>query len=162
MRLFENNGAEFSRCRKYRFALWRIWDETLPLVMVIGLNPSTANSEQDDRTISRVCSIARHNGYGGIYMLNCFAFISTDPDELVVHDTGVINDEWIAKAGKLCRDVIFAWGNFKIVRAFGRDKKLAEMFPNALALFINKNGSPKHPLYCRINTIPVPYKPVNE
>ncbi len=25
-----NNGAEFSECRKYRYALWRIWDNSKP------------------------------------------------------------------------------------------------------------------------------------
>ena len=36
----EINGAEFSEGRKYRYALWRIWDSSKPLVMFIGLNPS--------------------------------------------------------------------------------------------------------------------------
>jgi hypothetical protein len=41
--LFEDNGAEFSTDRKYRYALWRKWDAINPLAMFIGLNPSTAN-----------------------------------------------------------------------------------------------------------------------
>ena len=42
-----NKGAEFSPCKKYRYKLWRIWDDTLPLVMFIGLNPSTADEIND-------------------------------------------------------------------------------------------------------------------
>lgn len=38
MSLWENNGAEFSECGKYRYKLWRIWDDKLPLAMCIGLN----------------------------------------------------------------------------------------------------------------------------
>ena len=32
-------GAELSPCRRYRYALWRIWDDSKPAVMFIGLNP---------------------------------------------------------------------------------------------------------------------------
>ena len=46
-----NSGADFSPCRKYRYKLWRIWDETLPLAMFIGLNPSTADEVKDDNTV---------------------------------------------------------------------------------------------------------------
>ena len=74
-----NKGAEFSPCQKYRYKLWRIWDNTLPLVMFIGLNPSTANEINDDHTVSNVGKIAKSNGYGGFYMMNSFPFISTDP-----------------------------------------------------------------------------------
>jgi len=51
-----------------------------------------------------------------------------------------------------CKDVVFAWGSFAIVKETGRDRELSEMFPNAKALFINKTGSPKHPLYCKSDT----------
>lgn len=149
--LFENklSGADFSEDRKYRYALWRIWDESLPLVMFIGLNPSTANEDTNDPTIRRVVSIAKHLGYGGVYMMNCFAYISTDP-KLLKHNP--MSDEWnnnmLTVTAYKCKHIIFAWGNFSIVRESGRDKELFEMFPNALALKVNKNGSPKHPLYC--------------
>jgi hypothetical protein len=52
--------------------------------------------------------------------------------------------------------IVFAWGNF--IEARERGKKMIEMFPAAHALYINKNGSPKHPLYCRKDTLPVKFK----
>src|SRR6188472_3585079 len=75
-------GAEFSECGKHRYALWRIWDDQKPLVMFIGLNPSTATADKDDATIRRVKAIAAALGYGGVYMCNCFSYISTNPDML--------------------------------------------------------------------------------
>ncbi|PHM62792.1 DUF1643 domain-containing protein [Xenorhabdus ishibashii] len=39
----------------YRYDLWRVWDESKPNVMFIGLNPSTADHEINDNTITR-CS----------------------------------------------------------------------------------------------------------
>ena len=45
--------AKFSACRKYRYALWRNWDESKPSAMIIGLNPSTADENENDPTITR-------------------------------------------------------------------------------------------------------------
>jgi len=158
MSLFNDNGALFSECRKYRYYLWRIWDYNKPLVMFVGLNPSTANESQDDPTIKRVKSIANNLGYGGIYMMNCFPYISTNPDDLKEFENTDENDRYLSVISLSCKDVIFAWGNFKIVTESGRDKELKQMFPNALALHINKNGSPKHPLYCKSDIKPVKYE----
>jgi len=146
-------GAEFSDCRKYRYALWRIWDRTKPLVMFIGLNPSTANEQENDPTIKSVGRIAKSNGYGGFYMMNCFPYVSTDPNHLRDFGNTDLNDHWLYKVAAMCQDIVFAWGSFSVVSELGRDAELIEMFPNAKALFVNKNGSPKHPLYCKSDTI---------
>lgn len=140
-------GASFSTCRKYRFALWRIWDNSKPKLMFIGLNPSKANESENDNTIKRVVMIAKHNGYGGIYMLNAFAFISTNPDDLKDLTFNAANEAALICYSGQAQDVVFAWGDFKVVRE--RAKELIKMFPDAKALHINKNGSPKHPLYCK-------------
>lgn len=165
--LFDDNGATFSDCRKYRFALWRIWDEEKPKVMFIGLNPSTANESQNDPTIKSVIRISKNNGFGGVYMMNCFPIVSTDP--------GILKDFWqsansydqfqdtrnrwnLKRIGKLCDTVVFAWGSFEVVKEVNRDKELRRMFPEAQALFINKNGTPKHPLYCKGDTKLINFK----
>lgn len=51
MRELIKSDAFFSPCRKYRYWLLRIWDETLPLMANIGANPSTADENVDDPTI---------------------------------------------------------------------------------------------------------------
>ena len=155
--IFEDNGADFSTCGKYRYSLWRIWDKSKPLVMFIGLNPSTANATSDDPTIRRVKSIAANLGYGGVYMMNCFPYISTDPKKLVSSGGTLVNDIKLKEVSEKCTDIIFAWGNFEIVRMMGIDYILSNKFPNAKALHINKNGSPKHPLYCKSDIKPVPF-----
>lgn len=163
------NGAEFSDCRKYRYALWRIWDESKPLVMFIGLNPSTANEVDNDPTIKSVCRIANNNGYGGIYMMNCFPIISANPNILDIYKKPVwdeneynkygTNNLKITEIGYKCKDIVFAWGNFKIVKETYREIEFSKMFPNAVCLHINKNGSPKHPLYCKSDTQFINWKP---
>jgi hypothetical protein len=54
--------AKFSACRKYRYALWRTWDESKPSAMIIGLNPSTADENENDPTITRCFNFAKSWG----------------------------------------------------------------------------------------------------
>jgi len=68
------------------------------------------------------------------------------------HHQFAINQQKLKEIGAICKDIVFAWGNFEVVKQCRRDKELSQMFPNAMALFINKNGSPKHPLYCKSET----------
>ena len=51
-------NAKFSGCRTYRYALWRVWDQSNPYVMFIGLNPSTADETEDDPTVIRCMNYA--------------------------------------------------------------------------------------------------------
>jgi len=160
--LFNNRGADFSNDRNYRYSLWRIWDDKKPLVMFIGLNPSTANEVQPDPTIKSVTRISKSNGFGGFYMMNCFAYVTSDP-KLLKHNP--FSDEWnnnmlIVTAAK-CKAIVFAWGAFKVVAEVGRDKELIDMFPNALCIGINQNGSPKYPLFAKGKTQLISFKPIN-
>ncbi|MGV8094492.1 MAG: DUF1643 domain-containing protein [Mangrovibacterium sp.] len=155
LELFEtyNTGAIFSDDRKYRFALWRKWDQNKPLVMFIGLNPSTANETDPDPTIRRVTNFAKSWGYGGFYMMNLFAYVTPYPQELIISDEHIQrNDHMLEHIAAQCKKIIFAWGSFK--EAKDRAKGVSEKF-NGYALKINKDGSPMHPLYVPANTEPV-------
>lgn len=155
MELFNTGkGAEFSECRQYRYVLWRMWDEGKPMVCFIGLNPSTANEHDDDPTIRRVIGFAKQWGYGGVYMLNLFAIISSKPEILATcADPLGDNDKWLDEFVQKCERVVFAWGNFK--EAMARARAVAARYPGAYCLVKNKNGSPMHPLYVSGDTVPV-------
>jgi hypothetical protein len=149
-------GAEFSSCKKYRYALWRIWDKKLPLAMFIGLNPSKAGEDRDDATIRRVKHFSKEFGYGGFYMMNLFAVISTDPKYLKQCDDPLgENDHWLEKISFRCKDYIFCCGSFK--EANDRLAELRIKFPMAYCLGITKEGYPKHPLYLSQKTKPIPF-----
>lgn len=152
-----NNGAHFGAGKVDRFVLWRIWDNDLPKIMFIGLNPSTANADKDDPTIRRVKSFAQGFGFGGVYMLNLFPFVTAYPEFLVSkgidHDR---NDEFLKALANQSKDIVFAWGNFKVAQY--QAKRVAKMFPNALCLGHNRNGSPKHPLYVPGNVDLIKYE----
>jgi hypothetical protein len=145
-------GADFSECGKYRYRLWRIWNSNLPRAMIIGLNPSTANADTDDQTIMNLRRIMTALGYGGFYMMNCWPFITSKPELLQIDDgSNLFNDYHLALTAVECETVVFAWGNFKIIRDKGRDKELCDRFPNGMCFGKNKNGSPWHPLALMYN-----------
>ena len=52
--------AKFSACRKYRYALWRTWDESKPYAMIIGLNPSTADEKKMTQQLLAALTLRNH------------------------------------------------------------------------------------------------------
>ncbi len=146
-------GAEISPCGIYRYSLWRIWDNSLPKVMFIGLNPSTADAIDDDRTIIKCINFAKNWGFGGIYMTNLFAYRSTDKSKLYVvnEPVGIDNDKYILKYAEKADKIIAAWGNDGCF--LNRSEIVYKLFPSLFCLQINKTGEPKHPLYVTDNTV---------
>lgn len=140
-----DKGAKFSECGKYRYVLWRIWDEDGRRAMCIGLNPSTANSDKDDPTIRLLINTLTDLGFGGLYMVNLYALISSKPSALAVcADPIKDNDKYIQEVSQSSNEVIFCWGSFKSIEY--RAKKMVEMFPAAKCFDKTAGGSPWHPL----------------
>ena len=75
-------SAILSDCGAYRYELRRTWDDRLPVLLWIGLNPSTADHIQDDPTNRRIAGFSRRWGYGGYVLANLFAYRSPDPKAL--------------------------------------------------------------------------------
>ncbi len=149
-------GAIFSDDRTFRYVLFRIWNDQLPKVAFIGLNPSTANETEPDNTITKVKKIAEHNGFGGFYMLNLFGLVSKNPDDLLTCDDPVrLNDSFLKEYSKNVEAIIFCWGAFKQSKI--RAEAVKKMFPEALCIKHTKDGSPWHPLYCLDESVLIPY-----
>lgn len=142
-------GAKFSECRTWRYSLWRKWDPELPRLVVIGLNPSTADETNDDPTIRRCINFARTWGCGSYYMLNLFAYRSTDPAKMrmFIDPVGPDNDETIMRVCRLGDIVLAAWGHHGVFR--GRGLAVMEMLKDVpvFCLGKTKDGFPAHPLY---------------
>lgn len=149
------SDASLSTCRKYRFALWRIWDETKPYAMFIGLNPSTADEKENDPTITRCIDFAQSWGYGGLCMANLFAFRSTNPAGMIAtsNPVGAENNEWLTKLAKDAGVVVAAWGNDG--SHLSRSLEVIQLLPNLHCLKMNKSGEPAHPLYLKSDLKPV-------
>lgn len=151
-------GAVMSDCGDYRYWLERSWGPSHPQVFVM-LNPSTADANIDDRTIGRCVEFAKREGCGGIIVVNLFALRSTDPKGLIGHsapvgpENGVHIGSALVSAAGHSRPVICGWGGNVLARPEAeRLKRRALDFGVRLkALHINRDGSPKHPLYIKGN-----------
>ena len=150
-------GAIFSNCRKYRYALWRIWDHEQEQVLFIGLNPSAADETHNDPTIRRCIDFAQRWGFGGMYITNLFAYRHKSPAVLkkVKRPIGKENDYYLQKYAAQCTKVVLIWGNDGAFR--DRNLEVLELIKNPLCLKINKSGQPAHPLYLKKNLNPRPY-----
>ena len=152
------SGAVFSEDRKYRYCLWRDWDTNKPVLGFCMLNPSTADEIKNDPTIERCERRAKMLGYGGIVIVNVFAYRSTDPAALKTVDdpVGFENMYHIRKAARSCKAIVCGWGK----HAGEHGKKVLSVIRRnggtALALKINKDGSPSHPLYIGYDVKPIP------
>lgn len=158
-------SAMLSDCRKYRYALWRIWGEQEygQLAMFIGLNPSTADETEDDNTIRRCVNYAKDWGYGGLCMLNLFAFRAREPEDMLAAEdpVGPAND-WVLDVfgnGFAAGVIIAAWGNDGAYK--NRARMVENKVKNLHYLQMNKTGEPAHPLFLKKNLVPIPYE-VNE
>jgi len=160
--LFLKSGANFSECRLYRYALWRIWDESLPTVMWIGLNPSTADETVDDPTIRRCKAFSADWGYGGMYMLNLFAFRATDPRVMRTQEfpIGQENYRFLQEYHDKADLTVAAWGiHGKFLdQDIAVAKMLTEESTGLVCLGTTKDGHPKHPLYVAGSTQRVRYR----
>jgi len=153
----DNKGAQFSKCRRYRYALWRTWDENNGHVMFIGLNPSTADEKEDDPTIRRCIGYAKSWGFGGIYMLNIFAFRATKPRNLrdASDPIGSENDDYLKMYCDNSGLNIACWGTHGAF--MNRGQSVIELLGknNLSCLGITKSGQPKHPLYLKRDIKPL-------
>lgn len=150
------SSARLSDCGRYRYELTRTWSRGLARrLVVIGLNPSTADATQDDPTIRRCVRFAQREGCGGLVMVNLFAFRATDPAELAAaadpigpdNDTALQAAFWSISSGN--GTVLAAWGAHPFAVERARDLFGWVELPPFYCLGRSKGGFPRHPLYVR-------------
>jgi hypothetical protein len=159
-------GAVFSPCGKYRYRLWRRWDERLPMLAFLMLNPSVAGAVHNDQTVSRCIKRAQLGGFGAVEVVNLFALVSTDPLALYnpdVDPVGPENDAAIAQVARAAARLVCAWSNHG--RHLSREEHVLSLLnrigvtPHVLML--NKDGTPRHPLYVSYQVQPKVWRPAS-
>jgi hypothetical protein len=148
-------GAVISNCETYRYLLLRVWDLSKPLLVFMMLNPSTATARLDDPTIRRCMGFARRDGYGGIMVVNLFAFRSPSPAAMkaAIDPVGPLNARFLQHAFEYAvtaqADVIAGWGvhgEFKD-QDYGAVQQAEITGVEVKCLGKSKDGHPRHPLY---------------
>jgi hypothetical protein len=147
--------AQFDRTRRYRFSLHRVWRPELQLATFVMLNPSTADHLKNDPTITRCINLARFWGFGGINVVNLFAYRTSSPAHLreIANPVGKENDRHIESNAFNAAKVILGWGNHGSWLA--RNEEVLELLSDfdLWCIGSNKSGHPKHPLYSATNAV---------
>ncbi|GAX36583.1 DUF1643 domain-containing protein [Nodularia sp. NIES-3585] len=152
--------AKFDSTEKYRYLLGRTWDDNLPQITFVMLNPSTAGAEDDDPTLTRCIRFAQSWDYGSLTVVNLFAYCATDPKELFqVNDpVGSENNSYIQSATQSAKEIIVAWGASDYLKKH-RDREtevLSLISVSGKTLYslgdLTVDGHPGHPLYLPTST----------
>lgn len=160
----------FNESRSHRYALFRdLTDFASPefelapgFCMFVGLNPSTADENQNDPTVARCIKYAMRWGFDQFVMTNIFGYRATNPKDMKAHPepVGSENDAWLEKLASEAGLVLCAWGNHG--EHLDRGKKVVELLSPVSELHclrVAKTGHPMHPLYQRADLDPIHYKP---
>ena len=156
----------FSECRSYRWILKREFVRGKRTVVFIGLNPSNANSIDNDRTTTRLINFCSKWNYKNIYVINLFGLISKSPYKLSKSSDpiGSNNNLITLKVLKFWMennncDLWLGWGDkgqlyrrdlivLKLIRNFSNFKQNENNYSKrVLSLGFSKKGNPRHPLY---------------
>jgi hypothetical protein len=148
--------ALLSSNKKFRYMLGRSWDDSLDRILFILLNPSVADSKKDDPTIKRLISFSKKWKYGGFWVCNLYAYITSYPKELYNNiDNNRIrkNKEYVKKYILKSKRIVYGWGVTE-----HESEWLVDLVKKPYCFGKNKNGTPKHPLYLSSNTVMIKYK----
>lgn len=158
--------AVLSDDERYRYLLGREWADG-PTAVVIMLNPSTADHQQDDPTIRRLTGengFARRWGCGALLAVNLYAWRATQPTDLWRADdpVGPENDAYLYAAADIAAStdgpIVAAWGTNARADRIAAVLELPGM-DRLSALTLTKGGQPAHPLYLRSDLTPRPWSP---
>jgi hypothetical protein len=161
-------SAIISSCGLYRYELRREWDDALPPYVSGMLNPSIADHEIDDPTVTRNCLRAKALGCGSLVVWNLGAGRATSPKKWksMSDPIGPENDSHIGRILTECRErngiAVVGWGAHGSFR--NRDRVVLQIAAEAHlvlhCLGTTKNGQPRHPLYIARGQLLIEWVPV--
>ena len=139
-----------------RFALGT---EGIKPLIVIGINPSTADDKESDKTINRVIGFANGNGFDSFIILNLYPQRSTYPADLHEKRDISVTDKNLKYISEILEKyekptILAAWSEKIVIRDYLKNC-LKEIFEKTEMHNVNwiklgeftKTGHPRHPLY---------------
>lgn len=151
------SSAVLSEDRLYRYNLTRTW-ESGPRVTFVMLNPSTADETANDRTLVRCMNFAKNWGFSGLTVVNLYAYRATKPKQLwtISDPVGPENNFHLEEAAASSELLVAAWGGIA-KKSRVREVLSLSGFDRLTCLAVTKSGAPRHPLYLRKTSGPVPW-----
>ena len=159
-----NGDASFTDAQ-HRQIMRRWMGDRFPerYVLFIGMNPSTADATVNDPTCAREWNFARREGFTGMVKANVGDYRATDPKSLLA--PGVVasspaNLPTILEAARGAALVVICHGKLNKALAPAGREIVSALRADGIRLFcfgINADGSPKHPLYQRLDAPLIPF-----
>lgn len=148
------DGAVYSRDRSKRYAYWAVWEQELPRLLWVMLNPGTGDIEERRRnTLERVIAFSTSWGYGGALIGNVSPIRAKSAKYLKVLQPQFdpVNAEVLLLLRGLAKETVVAWGSSGGSYA----RSYLSALDGAKCLAVSKIGEPRHPLFlsreCRLN-----------
>ena len=167
--LLMRRSAIISPCTRYRYWLEREWDRRKPVLSVCMLNPSSADDKREDPTLLALIHFATLWGYGGLAIVNLYAWRSPTPalmktkPERMGPNNALHRREAMLMGAIHSGSMLVAWGND------GNWEGEAEQFAawateqigvDLVCLGTTLSGAPKHPMARGKYRIPRDQQPV--
>jgi len=148
-------SALFSPDRIYRYSLTRHWGDGDKKILWIGMNPSTADENHNDPTCTREMNYTKDWGYNHYIKCNVMDWRATFPKDIPTEEgkaASAAGREVLLNYAKESTMTIAGWG--KLPKKLEHESLAVKtlLLENNIPLYVlglNKNGSPKHPLYLK-------------
>lgn len=130
----------------------------LPLI-VVGLNPSTADETCPDPTVRKMIGFAERAGYDGLVVLNLSSERATDKQKLAAH----LDETMHRRSLQVVQEVVVRYPNADIWAAWGDGVEVRPYLRRCIGDFfevfqmnrgkrlkigsLTAKGNPRHPLY---------------
>jgi len=157
--------AVFSECGLFRYLLEHDFGGSGPVISLTMVNPSKANGENNDPTMTKVDGFCARLGASKVKIANKYAFVDKDVRALrtAADPIGPENDAYIAQAIREADIHIVAWGPLaklpKNLRNRWRD--VVDVMNRAgckpMCWGTAQDGQPRHPLMVAYATPLVPW-----
>jgi hypothetical protein len=102
----------FSKDKKYRYLLERVWNDKKEKATVIMINPNFADELKTDLTVCKLMNFLIDNDFGTLRIVNLYSFISSCPPHCKDNQyaIGELNDQYVMEAISDTDQIIIAWG----------------------------------------------------
>lgn len=156
-------SAVMSDCQRYRHRLERVWDTSLPTILWIGMNPSTADGLHDDPTCGREVDYSMRWGYGHYLKGNVLDWRATFPKDIPTDPTLAASKAGRKHLLEMAAEsdlIMAAWGKLPPKLVGQTQEVVTLLHDNNFTLHClntNKDGGPTHPLYQKKDLTPKPW-----